>query len=118
VTRKLLATPGAAAARFELLAAVALVKRGLERAKDELEAVPVPDYRRGEKGARIAKSHATAHLALLVLVLDHYASAVRATSFAATARHFDEIERLTGEAEKRRRLASKKLGCTRKLEEC
>jgi peroxiredoxin len=117
-TRRLFAQPQTSSVRFELLSAIALVRKELRWTKEEVDAVPVPDYRPGEKGARIGKSHAAAHLAYLSLVLDHYASAAKAKSFAAAARHFDEVRRLTVEAEKRRRLAAKKLGCTRTLEEC
>lgn len=117
-TRRLFKAPRSASVKFELVAAIALAKKEIRWTKDELEAVPVPDYRPGEKGARIAKSRATSSLAYLDLVLDRYAKATQTSDVSKLERLHAEIVRFTIEAEKNRRLASKKLGCTRKLEDC
>jgi peroxiredoxin len=104
--------------KFELVAAIALMKKEIGRTKDELEAVAVPDYRPGEKGARIAKSRATSSLSYLDLVLDRFAKAAQTSDKATIERLDADIVRFAIEAEKSRRSASKLLGCPHKLEDC
>jgi methylamine dehydrogenase accessory protein MauD len=117
-TTSLFGAPRSAAVKFELTAAIALAKKEIRWTIEELDAVPVPDYRPGEKGARIAKSDAISSFSLLDLVLAQYVKALKTRSLSERKRLDAEIVRLTIEAEKKRRLASKRMGCTKKLEEC
>jgi hypothetical protein len=86
--------------------------------REALEAVPVPDYFRGEKGARIAKSDATSTLAYLDLALDRFATVLQTQQRAKLDRSIDEMERFLLEAEKKRRITARRLGCTKRLEDC
>jgi methylamine dehydrogenase accessory protein MauD len=118
LTRRLIAKPRSQSLRFELKAAIAVGKTELRHAIDELEAVAVPDYRPGEKGARLAKSNAISFASLTGRMLDSYAAALTAKTLREVRRLDADIARFSAEAEKNRRLLSKRFGCTKRLEEC
>lgn len=117
-TQRLFDAPRSAAVKFELTAAIALAKKEIRWTIDELGAVPVPDYRPGERGARIAKSRSISYLSYLDRVLDLYAKGLKARTVRELQRLDNEVYRLSIEMEKNRRAAAKLLGCSKKLEEC
>jgi hypothetical protein len=117
-TKRLFETPRSASVKFDLTSAIALAKKEIRWTIEELDAIPVPEYRAGEKGARLAKSDCISYLAQLELMLSRYAKVLQAKTGPAVERLEAEIIVFARESERRRRLAAKRLGCTKRLEEC
>jgi peroxiredoxin len=106
-------------AKFKVLAETALLKRELQRAFEQLDAVKVPGYQRGEKNpSRIAQSHATSTMRLLDLTLDRFVKTLDATQKRSIERLYDDMVGLLLDAEQHRRSLARMLGCTNKLENC